>query len=361
MAEEKVKILELDEGSLAELKAQGFIPVSIEGTTYKLAIASLLNKATVTTIIDDRVMPSSVQGPLACKKMQGTKYQSCSLLDGDGKNLGYLIPMWNPTPEKKMFLYCQNNIMAWAEASETGSSDHKVCVQQGDSADFLANVLKSDADEITLTPMNGTLRIGLNLTGESDPKLTTMPESEIDNSTSNYGAYGLQEGFEELEWGDSEFRSYSYCNAQIYQCMRISDAQGSISKCTIALAGSILEWACLCIGVFDTAGNLLGHTGLRHIGKDFTSGTQLCTFDMTETSQGTLKIKRNTRYIVQVWSVGVQLAAKDRENANYTYDFELRQNLESTLGNSIDFMDPINGSFNAAAKIPFISFGASSI
>lgn len=360
MAEDKVKILELDEGSLAELKAQGFIPVSIEGTTYKLAIASLLNKTTVTTIIDDRVMPSSFDGPIACKKTQGLKVQSCYLEDGQGRTLGYLIPMWNPSPDKKMFLYCQNNIMAWTEASD-GSSDHKVSIDEDSVAGFLKDILVSDADEITLTPMNGTLRIGLNLTGESDPKLTTMPESEIDSNTNNYGAYGLQDGFEELEWGDNEFRSYSYCNAKIYQCMRISDAQGSITKCTIALAGSVLDWACLCIGVFDTRGNLLGHTGLRHVGKDFTSGTQLCSFDMRETSQGTLKIKRNTRYIVQVWSVGVQLAAKDRENANYLYDFDLRQNLESTLGNSVDFMDPINGSFNTAAKIPFISFGASDV
>lgn len=355
MAEEKVKILELDESTLAEIKAQGYVPVSIEGKTFKVPVAQFASLATYQASSYAPVHSGDVN-------VNTVRIPSFIQLNIGGVTTGYIIPkIENPGVDNMKVLKIGGpNGIHWEDDSE-GSSDHKVSVDADSVAGFLKDILVSDADEITLTPMNGTLRIGVNLTGESDPKLTTMPESEIDNSTSNYGAYGLQEGFEELEWGDSEFRSYSYCNAQIYQCMRISDAQGSISKCTIALAGSVLEWACLCIGVFDTAGNLLGHTGLRHIGKDFTSGTQLCTFDMIETSQGTLKIKRNTRYIVQVWSVGVQLAAKDRENANYTYDFELRQNLESTLGNSIDFMDPINGSFNAAAKIPFISFGASSI
>jgi hypothetical protein len=144
--------------------------------------------------------------------------------------------------------------------------------------------------------------------------------------------------------------------------MRISDAQGSISKCTIALAGTLASNnACLCIGVFDTEGNLLGHTGLRRYGVDFDSSTELCTFDMIEMRQGALTIKRNTRYIVQVWSVGVQLAAKDRTNYNYQYDYTLRQNLETTVGNKIYFVDPLNGIFNTASKIPFVSFGASTV
>ena len=226
--------------------------------------------------------------------------------------------------------------VALSDLEGVGASDHKVCVQQGDEAGFLANVLVPDGDAITLTPLNGTLRIGVNLTGESDPKLATLPESDIDSETSNYGSYQLKQGAEELVWGDIEGETFDYCNAKIYQSMRISDAQGSISKCTIALAGTLASNnACLCIGVFDTEGNLLGHTGLRHYGVDFDSSTELCTFDMIEMRQGALTIKRNTRYIVQVWSVGVQLAAKDRTNYNYQYDYTLRQNLETTVSNKI--------------------------
>ena len=84
--------------------------------------------------------------------------------------------------------------VALSELEGVGASDHKVCVQQGDEAGFLANVLVPDGDAITLTPLNGTLRIGVNLTGESDPKLATLPESDIDSETSNYGSYQLKQG-----------------------------------------------------------------------------------------------------------------------------------------------------------------------
>lgn len=355
MTEENVKILELEESTLAEIKAQGYVPVSIDGKTFKVPVAQFASLATYSS----STYAPTVHGDVSVNTV---RTPTVIQLNVGGVVAGYLVPKIDVPgiQDMKILKIGGPNGIHWEDDVST-SGDHKVSIDEDSVAGFLKDILVSDADEITLMPMNGTLRIGLNLTGESDPKLTTMPESEIDSNTNNYGAYGLQDGFEELEWGDNEFRSYSYCNAKIYQCMRISDAQGSITKCTIALAGSVLDWACLCIGVFDTRGNLLGHTGLRHVGKDFTSGTQLCSFDMRETSQGTLKIKRNTRYIVQVWSVGVQLAAKDRENANYLYDFDLRQNLESTLGNSVDFMDPINGSFNTAAKIPFISFGASDV
>lgn len=355
MTEEKIKILELDESTLAEIKAQGFVPVSIEGKTFKVSVSQFASLATYqassySPIVNGDVNVNVVRNPAFIQ------------LNIGNSTVGYIVPkIENPGVDNMKVLKIGGpNGLHWEDSGE-GESDHKVSVDADSVAGFLKDILVSDADEITLTPANGTLRLGLNLTGESDPKLATMSECEINSASSNYGAYGLHDGFEELEWGDNEYRSYTYCNAQIYQCMRISDAQGSITKCTIALAGSALDWACLCIGVFDTEGNLLGHTGLRHIGKDFTSGTQLCSFEMTETSQGTLRIKRNTRYIVQVWSVGVQLAAKDRESANYIYDYSLRQNLETTLSNKIDFVDPINGSFNAASKIPFISFGASDV
>ena len=54
--------------------------------------------------------------------------------------------------------------VALSDLEGVGASDHKVCVQQGDEAGFLANVLVPDGDAITLTPLNGTLRIGVNLT-----------------------------------------------------------------------------------------------------------------------------------------------------------------------------------------------------
>jgi len=142
--------------------------------------------------------------------------------------------------------------------------------------------------------------------------------------------------------------------------MRISDAQGSITKCNVAICGSVSMFdppACLNIGVFDSLGNLLGMTGLKFYGEDFHSGTELCSFDITEIEPGSLRLKRNTRYIVQVWSCGLQLAGIGRgETYNYVYDYNLRQNLTTTTSQPM-FFDP-NGTFYVAQEIPFVSFGA---
>ena len=245
-----------------------------------------------------------------------------------------------------------------------GSGDNdKVAVESGAVAGFLKDVLVSASDMVTLVPNGNRLMVNVNLDYSSDPKLETMNESQVDGATENYGGYQLKSGATKLLWDDDAYQSYSWLNAKIYQCMRLSDAQGTITKCNVALCGTLAfsnPSPCFNIGIFDMNGNLLGQSGLRFYGEDFNSNEEMVEVNMVEEYAGALDIKRNTRYIVQVWTCGLQLAGLDRSTRyNYAYDYTLRQNLETTTS-SPKFVDP-SSSMNKAKFIPMVSFGAESL
>ena len=246
-----------------------------------------------------------------------------------------------------------------------GSGDNdKVAVESGKTAGYLKDVLVSASDMVTLVPNGDRLMVNVNLDYSSDPKLETMNESQVDGATENYGGYQLKSGATKLLWDDDAFQSYSWLNAKIYQCTRLSDAQGTITKCNVALCGTLAFSSpapCFNIGIFDAlTGTLLGQSGLRFYGEDFNSNEEMVEVNMVEAYAGALDIKRNTRYIVQVWTCGLQLAGLDRSTRyNYAYDYTLRQNLETTTS-SPKFLDP-SSSMNRAAVIPMVSFGAESL
>ena len=246
-----------------------------------------------------------------------------------------------------------------------GSGDNdKVAVESGAVAGFLKDVLVSASDMVTLVPNGDRLMVNVNLDYSSDPKLETMNESQVDGATGNYGGYQLKSGATKLLWDDDAFQSYSWLNAKIYQCTRLSDAQGTITKCNVALCGTLAFSSpapCFNIGIFDAlTGTLLGQSGLRFYGEDFSSNEEMVEVNMVEAYAGALDIKRNTRYIVQVWTCGLQLAGLDRSSRyNYSYDYTLRQNLETTTS-SPKFVDP-SSSMDRAAIIPMVSFGAESL
>lgn len=243
-----------------------------------------------------------------------------------------------------------------------GSGDNdKVAVDAGAVAGYLKDVLVSASDMVTFVPSGNRLIVNVNLDYSSDPKLTTMNESQVDGATSNYGGYQLKSGVDKLVWGDDTFQSFEWLNAQIYQCMRLSDAQGTITKCFLALCGSLgfqNPAPCFSVGIFDAlTGELLGQSGLKYYGEDFISDEEMCEVDMVEVSEGSLTIKRNTPYIIQVWTCGLQLAGLDRStNYNYSYDYTLRQNLETTT-NLPKFVD-VTSAMSRASVIPMVSFGA---
>lgn len=244
-----------------------------------------------------------------------------------------------------------------------GSGDNnKVAVDASSSAGFLEQVLVSSSDVISLIKQNGQLRINYNNDLTSDPKLSTIDESQINSAGNNYGGYSLKDGYDSIVWGDNTNTSYNWLNAKLSQYQRISSAQGTITKCNIVLAGTLSGTKpCINVGIFDNNGVLLGQSGLIEYGKDFSSGNELLQVDMHEEYAGSLNIARNTRYYIQVWTVGVQLAAMAFNNTlNYSYNYNLRQNLTAEVKQPT-FVDPITYSFNGAEYVDFVSFGASPI
>lgn len=140
--------------------------------------------------------------------------------------------------------------------------------------------------------------------------------------------------------------------------MRIASSQGVITKCNIALAGNLSGTApCINIGVFNTDGVLLGQSGLIWP----TQGVELLTVNMNSEFDDALRLKRNTRYLIQVWSCGCQLAAYSHGTSyNYSYDYTLRQNL-MTSTSAAAFVATDSASFSRSDVQPFVSFGATEI
>lgn len=245
-----------------------------------------------------------------------------------------------------------------------GSGDNdKVAVESGKTAGYLKDILVSASDMVSLIPSGNKLLVNVNLDYSSDPKLETMNESQVDAATSNYGGYQLKTGYSELVWDDDNFQSYDWLNAKIYQCMRLADAQGTITKCNLALCGSLAfndPAPCFNVGIFDLNGTLLGQSGLKFYGVDFNSDQEPCEVDMVEEFDGALNLKRNTRYIMQLWTCGIQIAGLDRStDYNYTYDYTLRQNLEGST--STPKFVPTDSAMSRASVIPMLAFGAESL
>ena len=241
-----------------------------------------------------------------------------------------------------------------------GSGDNdKVAVDANAEPGYLENVLVSDSDIVSLVKLGNVLHVQVNTASTADPKLSTCDEAVINGATNNYGSYALANGYDKLVWDDPS--SYSWLNASVIQMKRLCTSQGTVTKCNIAICGSLSLTsppAFINCGIFNTDGKLLGSTGLRLYGTDFFSGSELVSFDMTEVITGDLNLKNNTYYIIQIITCGLQLAALSHADSyNYTYDHDLRMNME---GNTSKLAwSNINDLTARAAQIPWISFAAS--
>lgn len=253
-----------------------------------------------------------------------------------------------------------NSVSVNGGSSGSGDND-KVAVDANAVPDYLENVLVSDSDIVSLVKLGNVLHVQVNTASTADPKLYTCDEAVINGATGNYGSYALANGYDKLIWDDTS--SYSWLNASVIQMKRLCTSQGTVTKCNIALAGSLSLTsppAFINCGIFNTGGKLLGTTGLRLYGTDFFSGSELVSFDMTEVNTGDLSLKNNTYYIIQIITCGLQLAALSHADSyNYTYDYDLRMNLEGTTSKAS--WSNINDLTSRAAQIPWISFAASPI
>ena len=243
-----------------------------------------------------------------------------------------------------------------------GSGDNdKVAVDANAEPGYLEDVLKSDSDIVTLVKLGNVLHVQVNTASTADPKLSTCDEAVINGATGNYGSYALANGYDKLVWDDPS--SYAWLNASVIQMKRLCTSQGTVTKCNIAICGSLSLTsppAFINCGIFSTDGKLLGSTGLRLYGTDFFSGSELVSFDMSEVNTGDLNLKNNTYYIIQIITCGLQLAAlSHKDSYNYTYDHGLRMNMEGNTSKAA--WSNINDLTARAEQIPWISFAASPI
>ena len=241
-----------------------------------------------------------------------------------------------------------------------GSGDNdKVAVDANAEPNYLENVLVSDSDIVSLVKLGNVMHVQVNTASTADPKLSTCDEAVINGATNNYGSYALANGYDKLVWDDPS--SYSWLNATVIQMKRLCTSQGTVTKCNIALSGTLSLTsppAFMNCGIFNTDGKLLGSTGLRLYGTDFFSGSELVSFDMSEVNTGDLNLKNNTYYIIQIITCGLQLAAlSHKDSYNYAYDHDLRMNLEGTTSKVA--WSNINDLTSRAEQIPWISFAAS--
>lgn len=255
-----------------------------------------------------------------------------------------------------------NSVSVSGGGGGSGSGDNdKVAVDANAEPGYLENVLVSDSDIVSLVKLRNVLHVQVNTASTADPKLSTCDEAVINGATGNYGSYALANGYDKLVWDDPS--SYSWLNATVIQMKRLCTSQGTVTKCNIAICGSLSLTsppAFINCGIFNTDGKLLGSTGLRLYGTDFFSGSELVSFDMTEVNTGDLNLKNNTYYIIQIITCGLQLAAlSHKDSYNYTYDYELRMNLEGNTSKAS--WSSINDLTARAAQIPWISFAASPI
>ena len=243
-----------------------------------------------------------------------------------------------------------------------GSGDNdKVAVDANAEPGYLENVLVSDSDIVSLVKLGNVLHVQVNTASTADPKLSTCDEAVINGATNNYGNYALANGYDKLVWDDPS--SYSWLNASVIQMKRLCTSQGTVTKCNLAICGSLSFTSpptFINCGIFNTDGKLLGSTGLRLYGTDFFSGSELVSFDMSEVNTGDLNLKNNTYYIIQIITCGLQLASlSHKDSYNYTYDHDLRMNLEGTISKLA--WSNINDLTSKADQIPWISFAASPV
>ena len=253
-----------------------------------------------------------------------------------------------------------HNLNGVSVNGQGGSGDNdKVAIDANAIPGYLEDVLVSDSDIVTLVKFGNKLHVQVNTASTADPKLSTCDEAVINGATNNYGSYSLNSGYDKLIWDDSN--SYSWLNASVHQMKRLCTSQGTVTKCNLAICGSLsltTPPAFINCAIFDTNGTLLGSTGLRLYGTDFFSGSELVSFDMSEAIEGSLKLKNNTYYIIQIMTCGLQLASLSHADSyNYNYDFDLRMNLQGTTS-ELKWKD-INALTERASQIPWISFAAS--
>ena len=342
-----------------KLKKGNSYHFTVRGSYVANSAANTYNTITYSEYISSTPIQVNVDNTITDSQFFEISYDVYKLSSDKNYTVSFSSISGGKVSELWVEVHNLNGISVNGQGGSGTSDNDKVAIDANADPGYLEDVLVSDSDIVTLVKLGNKLHVQVNTEYTADPKLTTCDEAVINGATNNYGAYALNSGYDKLIWNDPN--SYSWLNASVHQMKRLCTSQGTVTKCNLALAGSLgstqsAPFINCCI--FNTNGALLGSTGLRLYGTDFSSGTELVTFDMSEAFTGALKLNHNTYYIIQIITCGLQLASLSHADSyNYNYDYNLRMNLQGYTSDAS--WKNINALTERASQIPWISFAAS--
>ena len=215
------------------------------------------------------------------------------------------------------------------------SNNDKVAVDSSSTAGYLEDVLKAtENSDIQISKLNGKLYLDVLTPDTSDPKLSVSTIDLVDSANDGTNP-----------WNVHDVTPGNHDNHNCYIYKRLADAKGQVTKVDFAV-GTVQLYGCIQIGVFDLNGNKLGETAYTNL----TQGSNRhYTLPLTETSEGSLYLQRNTLYYVEVVYKGLEIIGQTH-TAYYLFDYTMAYNRYGYCSEG-RLYDPTDMSFNNAANI----------
>lgn len=215
------------------------------------------------------------------------------------------------------------------------SNNDKVAVDLSSTAGYLEDVLKAtENSDIQISKLNGKLYLDVLTPDTSDPKLSVSTIDLVDSANDGTNP-----------WNVHDVTPGNHDNHNCYIYKRLADAKGQVTKVDFAV-GTVQLYGCIQIGVFDLNGNKLGETAYTNL----TQGSNRhYTLPLTETSEGSLYLQRNTLYYVEVVYKGLEIIGQTH-TAYYLFDYTMAYNRYGYCSEG-RLYDPTDMSFNNAANI----------
>lgn len=216
----------------------------------------------------------------------------------------------------------------------TGDND-KVAVDSNSTAGYLEDVLKAtENSDIQISKLNGKLYLDVLTPDTADPKLSVSTIDLVDSANDGTNPWNVHD----VTPGNQD-------NHNCYIYKRLADAKGQVTKVDFAV-GTVQLYGCIQIGIFDLNGNKLGETAYTNL----TQGSNRhYTLPLTETSEGSLYLQRNTLYYVEVVYKGLEIIGQTH-TAYYLFDYTMAYNRYGYCSEG-RLYDPTDMSFNNAANI----------
>jgi hypothetical protein len=215
------------------------------------------------------------------------------------------------------------------------SNNDKVAVDSSSTAGYLEDVLKAtENSDIQISKLNGKLYLDVLTPDTSDPKLSVSTIDLVDSANDGTNP-----------WNVHDVTPGNHDNHNCYIYKRLADAKGQVTKVDFAV-GTVQLYGCIQIGIFDLNGNKLGETAYTNL----TQGSNRhYTLPLTETSEGSLYLQRNTLYYVEVVYKGLEIIGQTH-TAYYLFDYTMAYNRYGYCSEG-RLYDPTDMSFNNAANI----------